>query len=368
MKIIHCGDIHLDSKLSANYSKQKGKERNFEILNTFVRMVDYAEKNDVEGILICGDLFDSKNVSMLTKKTIKEVVEGHPSIIFFYLKGNHDSADILNVFSEIPDNFFTFSDSWNCYSLGDKNRVLIHGVELNSSKNAGILANISLDSSKINIVMLHGQTVESAVSFGDEFINLKELRNKGIGYLALGHIHEYKDEFLDGLCKYVYCGCLEPRGFDEPGSHGFVLLDVNEDTGVISEEFVPFAARDLKEIFVDVTGAEDSVSIIEKVRQALLGSDVKSSDYVKIVLTGDLDAECEKDEGFIFKSFEEEFYLVKIYDKTGIKVDFEKYRNDASLKGEFVRKVLFDPELTEEEKGEIIRIGLLALFERRVLL
>lgn len=368
MKIIHCGDIHLDSKLSANYSKQKSKERNFEILNSFVKMVDYAEKNEVEGILICGDLFDSKNVSMLTKKTLKEVVEGHPSIMFFYLKGNHDSADILNVFTEIPDNFFTFSDSWNCFSLGERERVLIHGVELNLHEKEGILSEYVSDTTKINIVMLHGQVAESGASSADELINLKELKNKGIGYLALGHIHEQRTDFLDGFCKYAYCGCLEPRGFDEPGPHGFMLLDVNEDTGVIREEFVPFATREVKELYVDVTGAEDSVSIIEKIRKVIFESGVRGNDYVKIILTGSLSAECEKDEGFIFKSFEEEFYLVKLYDKTEITVDFEKYKNDVSLKGEFVRRVCLDTNLSEEEKGEIIRIGLLALFEGRILL
>jgi exonuclease SbcD len=48
-----------------------------------------------------------------------------------------------------------------------------------------------------------------------EVISLKELKNKAIDYLALGHIHSYKMEQLDSRGVYCYPGCLEGRGFDE---------------------------------------------------------------------------------------------------------------------------------------------------------
>lgn len=44
MKFIHCADLHLDSKMSANLDKERAKERRSEILDTFVRMVRYASK------------------------------------------------------------------------------------------------------------------------------------------------------------------------------------------------------------------------------------------------------------------------------------------------------------------------------------
>ena len=55
MKIIHCADLHLDSKMTANLSKDQARERKREILRTFTRMVEYASKNDVRVILIAGD-------------------------------------------------------------------------------------------------------------------------------------------------------------------------------------------------------------------------------------------------------------------------------------------------------------------------
>ena len=57
MKIIHCADLHLDSKMTANLTKEQAKERKNEILRTFTRMVDYAKKNSVKAILITVDIY-----------------------------------------------------------------------------------------------------------------------------------------------------------------------------------------------------------------------------------------------------------------------------------------------------------------------
>ena len=60
MKIIHCADLHLDSKMETHLSKEKARERKNEILITFQNMVEYAAKNKVKIIIIAGDMFDKK--------------------------------------------------------------------------------------------------------------------------------------------------------------------------------------------------------------------------------------------------------------------------------------------------------------------
>ena len=54
MKLIHCADLHLDSRMTSNLSGEQAKERKTEILGTFQRMIDYARKNGVRAILIAG--------------------------------------------------------------------------------------------------------------------------------------------------------------------------------------------------------------------------------------------------------------------------------------------------------------------------
>ena len=112
---------------------------------------------------------------------------------------------------------------------------------------------------------------------------------------------------------------------------------------------------------MDVSGLTDSPAMLEATEKALAESGAEDIDLVKAVLTGDVDVECEKDTEFIRKSLEDDYYFIKVYDKTKIKVDPATYMYDTSLKGEFVRKVLEKEDLSEEEKGEIVRMGLEAL-------
>ena len=96
MKIIHCADLHLDSQMTANLTKEQARERKREIIRTFTRMVEYAEKTGVRLIMISGDLFDTRNVSALARNTVRDMICTHPQIDFLYLRGNHDSDNFLS--------------------------------------------------------------------------------------------------------------------------------------------------------------------------------------------------------------------------------------------------------------------------------
>ena len=112
MKLIHCADIHLNSSLSTHLDGDKQKQRRTEILHTFLRMVDYAAEQSVDGILIAGDLFDTKKVDRATGNAVLSAITGHPEILFFYLRGNHDADGFLQSLDEIPDNLKLFGDTW----------------------------------------------------------------------------------------------------------------------------------------------------------------------------------------------------------------------------------------------------------------
>jgi DNA repair exonuclease SbcCD nuclease subunit len=358
MKLIHCADLHLDSKLNANLDNEQAKKRRAELLNTFVRMVDYAVIHEVKAILIAGDMFDTKRISATTRNTVLHTIEGNPDITFYYLKGNHDQDSFLAELEKVPENLKLFGEEWTQYDLG---KVVISGIELCEKNIAGAYVTLVLDASKVNVVMMHGQEAESSAKDKAEIVNLKELRGKGIDYLALGHIHLPKREKLDSRGIYCYCGCLEGRGFDECGERGFVLLDIDEEAGKIQDTFIPFAERKLHEVPVDVTGANTTAEMIDIVKDALVKGAFDKKDLLKIVLRGALDVECEKDVESLVARFKSQYYFVKAYDETTLKVDIMDYMYDESLKGEFVRMVMNEVSLSEEEKAIVIRYGLQAL-------
>lgn len=361
MKIIHCADLHLDSKMTANLDKDKAKERKTELLRTFERMVDYAATNQVDAILLVGDLFDTKNVSALAKHTVINAIRKHPNITFYYLRGNHDRNNVLSMMETPPDNLKLFGEEWTSYGTGEQGNIVISGIELTEENAGSAYSSLVLDAGKFHIVLLHGQESETGTKDRAEVIHLRALKNKGIDYLALGHVHAYKEARLDGRGIYCYPGCLEGRGFDECGEHGFVLLTIEEDKKSCHREFIPFAFRNLYTVLVDVTGCQTTLEMANQIQCVLKEDHYEQKDLLKIVLTGALDVECEKDMDYLRKRFEADYYLVKLEDETKLKVDFETFLLDRSLKGEFVRTVMAEKELNQEEQAAMIRYGLQAM-------
>ena len=361
MKIIHCADMHLDSKMNGNLDREKAKERKYELLATFLRMVEYAVTEEVAAIIIAGDLFDTRNISVHTKNAVLEAISSNRQVDFYYIKGNHKGADeFLEELEEVPENLKLFGDTWTEYELRKGSGIRLYGLELGNDHSSLIYSSLMLDPRDFNIVTLHGQIGTYKSRDDAESISLNELKNKNIDYLALGHIHEYQMGDLPSRGKYCYCGCLEGRGFDECGEHGFVLLDIDENTHECDMQFVPIAKRNIYELECDITGLETTPSILEKIRDEIAGTTCSEKDLVKIVLSGSVSIDCEKDTDYFAKALSDYFYFVKVYDNTKIAVDYRDFMKDASLKGEFVR-LLHSSDLSEEMKTEVIRLGLKAL-------
>ncbi|MCR5502793.1 MAG: metallophosphoesterase [Lachnospiraceae bacterium] len=360
MKLIHCADIHLDSKMTSNLDKAKAKERKFEILGTFLRMIDYAEDNGVSGIIIAGDLFDTTTITATTRNSVIDAITSHEDIAFYYIRGNHGGSErFLEAIPEIPDNLFLFDRNWKQYklsTLGDRN-VTISGIEPDGSDTGALYSSLILDPRDFNIVTMHGQISAYKNENDAETISLNELRNRNIDYLALGHVHEYQEGELPPRGKYCYCGCLEGRGFDECGEHGFVLIDVNENDQTYRTEFIPFAKRNLHEVHADISGCRTTPEIRHCMDEAIERQNCDAKDMIKVILEGEIDVDCEKNTDYLGRVLTDSFYFGKIQDKTKIRIDYNDYALDASLKGEFVRIVQGDENLDEEEKALIIRCG-----------
>ena len=350
MKIIHCSDAHLDSAMERNLSQAQARERNAEICATFGRLVKYAAENQVDAVLIAGDLFDTDRVSARTADYVMERIRGAETVEFFYLRGNHDEAADVFAGMELPDNFKTFGKKWVRYHRGE---VAITGLELDRENWEDAFDRLVLDPEDINIVMLHGQI---STQSGEELIPLPKLRGRHIDYLALGHIHSYQKEKLDDRGDWCYCGCPEGRGFDECGEKGFVLLDIQDRQ--IRSSFVPFARRRLEEVTVDITDLTTVSQLQTAMEQA--AKDISSESMVKFTLSGSYTLETQKDLGFLRKMLEPNFYFVKIKDESHLKIEKESYEHDVSLKGEFIRMVMASDK-SPEEKEQIILWGIRAL-------
>ena len=360
MKMIHCADLHLDSKLNANLDRDKSMLRRQELLDTFSRMVEFGEKNQVDVILIAGDMFDKPHIRKQAINRVIDEITTHPSIDFLYLQGNHDRTDFLQDvdIAAIP-NLKLFSDAeWRGFRYDD---VVVTGRELTADNAKTFTMNLVLDQADVNIVMLHGQESDYEGNDKTQIIPLYELRGKYIDYLALGHIHSYKKAKLDDRGEYCYCGCLEGRGFDECGQKGFVLLTIEDKK--VQSKFIPFAKRSLHEVTIEITPDDTMPGILEALDEAVAG--IPADDMVKAVLTGSVNMDGEADTDRILSRFSEQFFFFKVYDRTRINIDYDSFMGDRSLKGEFAR-IMQQADMPEDKKARIVEIGMKALMEEEI--
>ena len=398
MKIIHCADIHLGSGISYIEDPAKRRERQDELLETYRRMFRYAVLNEIEAIIIAGDLFDTDQVAApLMGAVIREIID-HPDISVYYLKGNHD-VNIKSGIENIP-NLHCFTDVVKVYGLhnnalpemndihdihgdtdvvsslhnlnmirNDRVNVNIAGVELTTDNRDSFYDQLNFAPEDFNILVLHGQLYENGGS-NELAINKRLLQHRNIDYLALGHIHAYRSGGIDTRGIYCYPGCLEGRGFDECGSHGFVVLDIDTADGNCKRSFVEFARRKLHEIQVDITDMTGGAEILNSVEKSLDNARCPEQDMIRVELTGMVDQELSPVCAYIKKALSERYYYIKVKDATkksyslhkNKQMDDKSGRYDrVSFRKMFTDTVMSKNDISEADREEIIRLGIMAL-------
>lgn len=355
MKILHTSDLHIESPLTAHLPSEKVRERRAELFASLSTLIDEAHRLGVRAFIIAGDLFDTERITKTARRRILSLIEGNPAISFFYLPGNHE-LDALTCGSEgLPENLFVFGEEWTYFSAGE---LVIAG---RTETAPDMFDTLSLAEDKKNIVVLHGELRERSDRGG--VIGKRDAAGRNIDYLALGHYHSYSAEKIDSRCTAVYCGTPEGRGFDEVGEKGYSLA-VSDAVG-ISHSFVRSAKRLLIEAEVDITGEDSTYSVERAVEAALLG--VRSSDLVRVVLTGEHRLGCRPDVTALTARFGDRYYCFEAKDKTRLRLSAADYENDKTLKGEFIRLVMSKDDLSTSDKEEIIACGLTALYGEREL-
>ncbi len=139
------------------------------------------------------------------------------------------------------------------------------------------------------------------------------------------------------------------------------FLDVDLEEKTVASEFIPFALRNGHYVEVDVSDCMSTAEIMDAINETAQREHLPHEDFVKFVLVGEMALASEKDLDYLNQWIQDDYYTVKVTDKTKIRIDYEDYRNDASLRGEFVRLVQADEVLSDEEKAQMIQYGIRAL-------
>ena len=339
MKIIHTGDIHLDSPL---IGVKNPEARRHELLTALANMSEYANNNGVSAILVAGDLFDDKFTTAQTVRSVADIVKTS-NADWFVLRGNHGGSAPYDRLRELCPEVRFFGDEWTYYSMGN---VTVCGRELGKD-DVSRWAALKLDATRYNIVVLHGDVDDDSYGLIDKRI----LAESGAQYVALGHRHAFC-EYKFGSVRGCYCGALEARGFDETAETGFVEIDTDAN----KLRFVKQAIRTVVTKRIDLTKVNSDIALQRVIADAT--SDVSPRNYLNVVFCGTLNDGISL--GLVAKQMlEDRFFALRIKDETTTNIDLNSIIQEVSLRGEFVKLAM---GVTDEKlRDEILKMGLAAL-------
>ena len=339
MKIIHTADIHLDSPV---VGCKDSALRRHELLVALGNLSEYAQNNGVSAVIVAGDLFDDRFATPQTVASVAEIINTSRAD-WFVLRGNHGGSQPYDRLRSICAKVHFFGDDWTAFATDN---VTICGRELGRN-DAEQWSRLSLDTSRYNILVLHGDVDDG--NYG--LIDKRALASCGARYVALGHRHAFCEHKF-GSTRACYSGVLEARGFDELEETGFVVIDTDTDT----VRFVKQAIRSVITKRIDVSAIGSDIALQRALFDAV--ADVSPRNYLNVVFFGATEADLHT-ETVAKQLLSDRFFALRVKDETTIKLDLQSITQEVSLRGEFVK--LAEQVKDEKLRDEVVKLGLAAL-------
>ena len=356
IKILHCADIHIGA--AESFLKNNADNRRIETLLTFEKIIDLGIESQVDVILIAGDLFDS---NILPDRFVDAVFSkiSSSNIKTIFAAGNHDPLDSESPFMtrELPKNLYVLGVKDECLTFSDIN-LKVYGRSFSSAFMQGKPHfDIKTDEDYVNLMVQHGDLC-SDLSSDYNAITPTFVKNSGMDYIALGHIHKRSPIGNIGNTYFAYCGCPEGQGFDELDEKGVYIGEISR--GNCNLQFVPVSKRQHIHAKIDISHGTDNTEISKIITDYLMlnyGENYSDNLY-KIELLGAISPDVQISTQEILSRVSQSVYYVKIKDSTELAIDYVNLSQEKSLKGIFVKKMLEKENNAPEDEKAIIRNAL----------
>ena len=225
LKILHSADWHLDAAFVSFTQEQRQHLRRAQG-QIPGKIADLCRREGCDLVLLSGDLFDGA----ATRESVELVFAALKScaVPVFISPGNHDFCSDGSPWLEEnwPENVHIFTGGLESVALPELD-CRIYGAGYRSMDCPGLLENFHAQGAeKYQIGVLHGDPTVSNSPYCP--ITAAQVRNSGLDYLALGHIHK-AGSFRAGATLCAWPGCPMGRGWDETGEKGVCIVTL-EDT------------------------------------------------------------------------------------------------------------------------------------------
>jgi DNA repair protein SbcD/Mre11 len=289
-KLLATGDWHVDAH--PDYGREPG-DRLADQRQTIEKIVDLAIDNDVDALLLAGDLWHQRQPSSAARLAVWEPLRRlhveHPRCDILAIPGNHcieaasETGIALEHFADIID-VHRQPGIWNTHGCavatlpwtpisrlvatrngGDRDDLHREAAALLIATARGLRAEIPIGQPAV--LMTHfsisGAVTPTGRDVGPDFgvvLPLEELEGLGFDAVIAGHIHRQQVLCDDPFIAYV--GSPGPVDFAEATTeHGCLLLDF--DGGCLTTEYLPIASRAFVTVDVDFEQGEDLSQLLE---------------------------------------------------------------------------------------------------------
>ena len=356
IKVLHCADLHFDTPFK-ELSKEVSDNSKNELLEVFKKIIDLAIDENIEVLLIAGDVFDNLTVNKNTLFFISDQIKRIKNIKVFISPGNHDPYNEKSFYSMInwPENVYIFKGDMEFKEVKELNLIIWGAGFRNNYENETLLKSINVENNKINIMLLHGEIISANSKNEYNPIYINDIYKSNIDYIALGHRHKFSGILKEGMTTYAYSGCPQGRGFDEEGEKGVIIGEVYK--GGTNLSFLPVCKRKYITKEIDITGTNNYDEVIFKLLSDLSDEEIHKNFY-KIILKGELKEHFNLKESVLIEKLKNKFYYIKIINDTSIEVNLTELSRDYSIKGMFIAKILEKLKDASDDDKEILKLAL----------
>lgn len=291
MKFIHTADLHLDSPfLGLSQLPESLWQTIYQSpMVALTRLVDDAIAEDIEFMLITGDIYDRAERSISAQAFfLKQMLRLQAAAIPVYLSyGNHDFLAGNQQSLALPPNVHLFGPTVTAKTLVTKSQVRIQ-ISGFSYANRAVVNDVVPDFPKresnvdLAIGMLHGSLAGDQTHATYAPFTVSELLTKQYDYWALGHIHQ-RQILHEDRPWIIYPGNLQGRQIKETDAKGYYL--VNVDQAGLTPIFRPVAPIEWHRVSVTAQAQMSTAALTAAIFEQLAALD-QPAGHVQFRLIG----------------------------------------------------------------------------------
>lgn len=348
MKILHSADWHLDSPITGR-SEEHSQYLRRELLKIPEKVTNLCKTEGCDLLLLAGDLFDgacTKESLHAVRTALTEV-----GVPVFISPGNHDMCAPGSPYltESWPENVHIFTHPVMESVALPQLDCRIYGAGYEAMDCPPLLKDFHAEGTeRWQIGLLHSDPMQALSPYCP--ITSQQVRDSGLHYLALGHIHK-GGSFRAGEVLCAWPGCPMGRGFDETDTKGVLLIDLSDS---VAARFLPMNTPRFYDFSAEA-GEEPAEAL------AALLPPVETQDAYRVTLTG---YSAPIDLAALAQSYPHIPYLT-LRDHTIPEVDLWSTIGEDTLEGVYF-KLLHDGLNTESEKLQR-HIRLAARISRQIL-